>query len=240
MRGYLRETVRPILTPLAVDSEHPFPFVSNLGVNLAILLPEGNGERRRFVRIKVPNNRPRWVPLPEGGWVPLEQVIAANLDLVTPAAEAGDVHLFRVTRGAEGKAGRSPDELRDSGDLPPVPGGILRLVTRELKARKFAGVVRLQVDATMPKKFRKWLARQLEIEADDVYLNESLLGLCDLARLSVDGREDLRFPAQDPVTHPRLRRLKTHRDFFDEIKRRDVLVHHPYHSFDSSVLRPIR
>jgi len=237
-REYLRESVQPILTPLAVDSEHPFPFVSNLGLNLAVLLSGRDGVR--FVRIKVPSNRPRWVPLPGGGWVPLEQVIGANLDLVSPSMAPGAIHMFRVTRGAEGDTDRSQAELRDSGANLPVPGGIVRLVTNELKARRFAGVVRLQIDAAMPKKFRKWLTKQLDAtDGTDVYVNQSLLGLCDLARLEAKGRDDLRFSPHDPVTHARLRGLATHRDFFDEIKRGDLLLHHPYHSFDSSVLRLI-
>jgi polyphosphate kinase len=239
VRQYLRESVRPILTPFAVDSEHPFPFVSNLGINLAVLLPDRNGGLRRFVRIEVPYNRPRWVPLPEGGWVPLEQVIAANLDLVSPSMVSEETHVFRVTRGAEGDADRIQDELRDEVDGIPAPGSIVRLVTDELKARRFAGVVRLQTDAAMPKKFRKWLEAQLDVDPADVYANEPLLGLCDLARLEAKGRDDLRFPPHEPVTHPRLRKLRTHREFFDEIKRGDLLLHHPYHRFDTSVLRLI-
>ena len=132
--------------------------------------------------------------------------------------------------------GHLPDNLLIHKDfLRTLPEAL----TSELKARRFAGVVRLQTDATMPKKFRKWLAKQLEIDAGDVYVNESYLGLTDLARLEVPGRDDLRYPAHEPVQHPRLRGFKRHNDFFDEIKRGDILVHHPYHSFDKSVLRLI-
>jgi polyphosphate kinase len=244
VRTYFQESVQPILTPLAVDSEHPFPFVSNLGVNLAVLLPSHDGKGRRFVRIKVPDNRPRWVPLPGGGWVPMEQVIAANLDLLPLAPVPAELHTFRVTRGVEGKRAAAQATLeaplQDDGTLPE-PGSILGQVSRELKARRFAGVVRLQVDAGMPKEFRRWLARQLEVDSDDVYTTDGVIGMRDLAQIDIAGRDDLRFPKHEPVTHPRLRRLGRSDPgaIFSEIARGDILVHHPYHSFDTSVLRLI-
>jgi polyphosphate kinase len=104
LRDYFRESVAPILTPLAVDAEHPFPFISNLGLNLAILFVDAEDGGERFVRLKVPNNRPRWIPLPGGaGFVPLEQVITANLDLLYPDNPPVEVHHFRVTRGRGGR-----------------------------------------------------------------------------------------------------------------------------------------
>jgi polyphosphate kinase len=240
VRDYFRKSVQPILTPLAVDSEHPFPFVSNLGVNLAILLPNREGSRSRFVRIKVPRNRPRWIPVPGGGWIPLEQVIAANLDLIIPAKRPKEIHLFRVTRGAEGDVERTED-LPET-DALPEPGSILRQVSGELKARRFAGVVRLQVGSGMPKRFRKWLAKQLGVGATDTYPCRTLLGLCDLAQLEVEGREDLRLPVHEPITHPRCRRFRTDEPsaIFEEISHGEILLHHPYHGFDTSVLRLIQ
>ena len=237
LREYFRDSVMPILTPLAVDSEHPFPFISNRGLNLAVLLPGSKGEERRFVRIKVPDNRPRWVPLPGGGgFVPLEQIIAANLDLLYPDSPAVEAHLFRVTRGADGP--REPsDDLQEDDDLER-PGSIIHQVTRELKARRFAGVVRLQLDAAMPKKFRKWLTAQLEIGADDVYPTDYFLGLSDLLQLPADDRADLCFPRHQPIVHPRLRGIETGPgEIFEEIAENDILLRHPYHDFDSSVLR---
>ncbi|MDH3285849.1 MAG: polyphosphate kinase 1, partial [Acidobacteriota bacterium] len=144
LRAYFQKNVQPILTPLAVDSEHPFPFISNLGLNLACLIRDDSRDGRRFVRIEVPGNRPRWVGLPDGaGVVPLEQVIAANLDLLYPKTPPQSVHLFRVTRGAEGDR----DAAADLGEerLLREPGGIIQQVSSELKARRFAGPVRLQV-----------------------------------------------------------------------------------------------
>jgi len=102
MQQYFLESVEPILTPLAVDASHPFPFISNLGLNLAVVVTENKKKRNRFVRIKVPANRPRWIALPEGGgFVPLEQVIAANLRLLFPKAAGLECYIFRVTRGAK-------------------------------------------------------------------------------------------------------------------------------------------
>jgi polyphosphate kinase len=229
---YFERAVLPILTPLAVDAEHPFPFISNLGLNLAILIREG--KRERFVRLKVPSNRARWVPLAEGaGFVPLEQVIAANLKLLFPKAKL-KAYCFRVTRGAEGDTDRSADV----DDLNPwrVPGSIVGQVADELKARKFAGPVRLQVGTRMPKKLRSWLAAQLGVDADDVYVTGHTLKIADLLRFEVEGREDLRFEPLATVTHPRLKGGGS-MTIFEEIRKGDILLHHPYQSFDSSVLR---
>ena len=241
LRKTFRRKVLPILTPLAVDTEHPFPFISNLGLNLAIYLPDDDGSER-FVRLKVPDNRPRWVPLPdERGFVPLEQVIAANLDLLFPRTPPVRVHCFRVTRGASGEPEKPENDLTIEEALQE-PGSIVRQVSGELKARRFAGAVRLQVDADMPKETASWLAAQLELEEEDVYFTEYFLGLSDLRGLDVPGRKELRYPPHTPRLHPRLRGM----DFgdpeavFDEIRRGDVLVHHPYQSFDASVLQFLR
>jgi polyphosphate kinase len=239
LRDYFERSVEPILTPLAVDAEHPFPFISNLGLNLAVILPEGIGKQERFVRVKVPDNRPRWVPLPDRrGFVPLEQVIAANLDLLFPIAPRA-VYVFRATRGTGG----TPDEEADLTleEATSEPGSIVRQVSGELKARKFAGVTRLQVDPTMPRRRLEWLSQQLGIGPLDVYVTESIIGAHDLLKLEARGRPELSFPHREPVTHPRLRHIDG-RDpaaIFKEISRGDILLHHPYVSFDTSVLRLI-
>ncbi len=237
LREYFRLSVLPILTPLAVDTEHPFPFISNIGINLAAILPD-DGDRERFVRIKVPGNRPRWVPVPGGtGFVPLEEVIAANLDLMFPAAPPRRIHFFRVTRGAEGERPRQND--LDEDEELREPGSIVRLVSNELKARRFAGVVRLEVDPAMPRKLVGWLSTQLRIDRDDVYPAQAFLGMADLLKLDAAGHEDLRLPRHVPAIHPRLRDLDPSASgaIFDEIARGDILLHHPYDSFDTSVLR---
>ena len=234
MRAYFARNIQPILTPLAVDSEHPFPFISNLGLNLAVSIPQGGDTR--FVRIKVPGNRPRWIPLADRpGVVPIEQVIAANLDLLYPGSPPAAVHVFRVTRGAEGDV----DPGDGAGDAPLMePGSIIRQVSSELKARRFAGVVRLQVDGAMPDDQVAWLSRQLGIGPDDVYPTRAPLGVSDLQRLEGPDRDDLRDPPHEPVDHPRLAGLPDSSSaIFDEIARGDILLHHPYQSFDGSVLR---
>ena len=233
---YFVDSVEPILTPLVADAAHPFPFISNLGLNVAVVVT-GPGRRRRFVRIKVPANRPRWVPLPDqAGWVPLEQVIAANLGALFPRAEELDCWYFRVTRGA--KDDPWTDQAGDE-DADLSPGAIIGMVTAELTARKYAGAVRVEVGADMPADLRDWLATQLDADTADVIATPGLLSLGDLMDLPVDGHAGQRYPPHEPVTHPRLRHL-THSDpsaVFGEIRRGDILVHLPYHSFDTSILR---
>ena len=236
-RDYFRASVEPILTPLAVDTEHPFPFISNLGLNLAVILPEAQGKREHFIRVKVPDNRPRWVPfLDNCGFVPLEQVIAANLDLmfqIPPSA----VYCFRTTRGTGGTPEDEAELSIEEG--AGEPGSIVRQVSGELKARKFAGATRLQVDPSMPKKRLAWLSKQLGLSDEDVYVTEGIIGAKDLLDLEARGRPDLSFPRHQPVTHPRLRRVNDHEPtaIFEEIARGDILLHHPYVCFDTSVRR---
>ena len=234
---YCMDSVEPILVPLAADAAHPFPFISNLGLNLAVLVSEPGRRSPRFVRIKVPASRPRWVPLPDqAGWVPLEQVIAENLSAIFPRASAAACYFFRVTRGA--KDDPWTDQANDE-DAELSPGAIIGMVTAELTARKYAGVVRLEVSADMPTSLRSWLAAQLGADPADVIATPGLLSLGDLMDLPVEGHAELRDAPYEPVTHPRLRALD-HTDpaaVFDEIRRGDILVHLPYHSFDTSILR---
>jgi polyphosphate kinase len=233
---YFAESVEPILTPLAADAAHPFPFISNLGLNLAVLVTEPGRQNRRFVRIKVPANRPRWVPLPDHcGWVPLEQVISDNLSVLFPRAAEIACSYFRVTRGAK------DDPWADQAaaeDVQLSPGAIVGMVAAELTARKYAGAVRLEVSANMPARLRGWLASQLDTDPADIVVTPGLLGLGDLMELPTDGHPEQRDPPHEPVTHPRLRNLDRTNPaaVFDEIRRGDILVHLPYHSFDTSIL----
>ena len=200
-------------------------------------LPLEAAEGHRFVRIKVPDNRPRWVPLPAAdGFVPLEEVIAANLDLLFPTTPPESVFPFRVTRGVKG----AQDALRDLSPEEALrePGSVVRQVSSELKARRFAGVVRLEVASGMPAELCQWLASQLGIDDADLYPTRTLLRLSDLHDLDAGNRPHLKLPAHKPRTHPRLRDLPmTPSAIFDEVRRGDVLFHHPYHDFDTSVLR---
>jgi polyphosphate kinase len=234
---YFVENVAPILTPLAVDAAHPFPFISNLGLNLAVPVTEPGRPNRRFVRIKVPANRPRWVPLPDGqGCVPLEQVIVDNLHVLFPLAVELVCYFFRVTRGA--KDDPWIDQVGDE-DVNLSPGAIVEMVTAELTARKYAGVVRVEVSADMPADLQGWLATQLGADPTDVTPIPGLLSLGDLIDFAVDGHDDQKDPPHEPVTHPRLTKVDPADSaaIFDEIRRGDILLHLPYHSFDTSILQ---
>lgn len=237
VEAYYGDSVAPILTPLSVDVGHPFPFISNLSLNLAVTLSRPGKQKWRFIRIKVPPNRPRWVPVPGGGYVPLEQVIAHNLHRLLPDGSDWGCHLFRVTRGAKDDPwDRLP---QDDGHVPLSPGSLIGMVSAELTARRFAGVVRLQVSDGMPAPVRRWIAEQLRTDPEDTVVSAELLGMSDLLSLDSEGRAELRDPPHVPVTHPRLQHLDAEDSaaIFDEIRGGDILLHHPYHSFDTSVLR---
>jgi polyphosphate kinase len=240
LREYFVEQVLPILTPLAVDAEHPFPFISSLGVNLAVHIRDEKGGRRRFMRIKLPQNRPRFVPLPDnGGFALLGQVIANNLDLLLPGAHNLETYMFRVTRGSEGDTEPHPD-FDAAADI--IPGSIIGIVTNELKARRFAGVTRLEVSSDMPEKLQSWLLMQLGAQSEDLYVTDNILGVSELMHFRVDGHSELRVPHHEPSTHPRLRDLDPSdpEAIFEVIRAGDILLHHPYQSFDTSVLRFIQ
>ena len=237
LQDYFRDAVEPILTPLAVDAGHPFPFIGNLCLNLAVQVKERGRKKPRFVRIEVPPNRPRWVEVAKATYVPLEQVIAANLERLFPGAEQVGCYTFRVTRGAKDDPWDRIPVTDEEPDL--LPGSLIGMVTAELTARKFAGVVRLQVSAQMPKQLRLWLAGQLHDDPADLVVYAGLMELTDLVKLQPDGFPELRDPPHTPVTHPRLRHLAAgdYKAIFDEIRCGNMLLHHPYHDYNTSILR---
>lgn len=237
IRQYFRESVEPILTPLAVDVGHPFPFISNLGLNLGLEVKDKRDGKIHFVRIKIPSNRPRWIEVPGGGYVPIEQVIGNNLELMFSPATEIRFFQFRVTRGAKDNPW---DRIPITDDEPELlPGSIIGMVTAELTARKYAGVVRLQVSEDMPEHVRTWLTRQLNADPEDVLIWKSLMNLNDLVRFQPEGYPELRDPVHKPVTHPRLKGLdsKNTSAIFEEIRGGSFLIHLPYHNFNSSILR---
>ncbi|MBN1102665.1 MAG: polyphosphate kinase 1 [Deltaproteobacteria bacterium] len=237
MKRYFCESVYPILTPLAADVSHPFPFISSLGLNLAVTAKEPKDKQERFIRIKVPASLPRWVPLPkDSGFVPLEQVIASNLNLLFHKGARLKSYFFRVIRIA--KDDPWDRTVLDGPEAGLIPGSIIGMVTNELTARKFAGIVRLQVSKGMPKELQHWIAKHLKADIKDLESTEGLLGLADLSKFQVKGHPELHDPPHEPVTHPRLRRLDPDNpaDIFHEIRRGDILLHHPYQNFDTSVL----
>ena len=215
----------PVLTPLAVDPGHPFPYISNLSLNLAVLVEDPGTREQRFARVKVPPLLPRFVPLDGGGrFVALEQLIAANLPRLFPHMEIGRDHAFRVTRNADLDL-----EESEADDL-------LAAVETELRRRRFGRAVRLEVDRDMPAAVRDLLLEELELGPDDVYEISAPLGLSQLWALHAIDRPDLHEPTWVPMTQPRLATAGDGPvDLFAVLRERSVLVHHPYDSFTTSV-----
>lgn len=238
LQKYFEESVLPILTPLAVDASHPFPFISNLCLNLAVVITKAGG-RVRFVRLKVPANRKRWIALPgDRGFVRLEEVIANNLHLLFPRSTSIATYCFRVTRGAKDNPWERA-KLDESGGEELEPGSIVSMVTAELNYRKFAGVVLLEVSDSIPDDLLSWLIEQLGIDSSQVMKSRGMIGYGDLLDLKIEGRRELHDAPHFPIHHPRLKKIPRDdsESFFAEIRKNDILIHLPYHDFDSSVLR---
>jgi len=223
--GIFERDIFPVLTPLAVDPGHPFPYISNLSLNLAVLVEDPVTSERRFARVKVPPLLPRFVPLPDGErFVPLEQVIAAHLDHLFPDMLIGAHHAFRVTRNADLEL-----EEGEADDL-------LEAVEVELRRRRFGRAVRLEAAPEMGQEVLDLLLRELELEPTDVYRPTSPLDLGQLWQIANMDRPDLSEPSWTATTQPRLAPVADEPvDIFAVIREQDVLVHHPYDSFASSV-----
>ena len=185
------ERIFPVLTPLAVDPSHPFPYMSDLSLNLAVIVRRPDGGSPRFARVKMPSLLPRFVQVPGAArFVPIEDVVAAHLDVLFPGVEIVSAHAFRVTRNAD----LTPEE-EEADDL-------LAAVEMELRRRRFQRAVRLEVSDDLPDTVADLLAQELELEADGVYRSRApldLAGLFDVAELD---RPDLRHPPLVPVTEP--------------------------------------
>jgi polyphosphate kinase len=228
LRDYFQRQVFPVLTPLAVDPSHPFPYISNLSLSLAVTVRDPGTSRDRFARVKVPGILPRFVPLGDGStFVPLEQVVATHLDKLFPGMNVVEAHPFRVTRDADIEL--AEDEADD----------LLVAVEQELRRQRFGAVVRLEVEATMPDHMVRLLQRELEVEDDAVVTVEGPLGLHDLMGLvSALDRPELADEPWVGTTQPRL--LGTEGDsvnLFATLREGDLLVHHPYDAFATSVQR---
>jgi polyphosphate kinase len=224
-RVFERE-IFPVLTPLAVDPAHPFPHISNLSLNLAVLVRDPVTREERFARVKVPALFPRLLPLPSGThFVPIEQVIAAHLDALFPGMQVVSHHAFRVTRDAD-----IPIEESEAEDL-------LEALEVGLRWRQRAsGAVRLEIAAEASEGVTEILAEELELEPQDVYTSPGLLGLRSLAQLHALLRPDLKEPPFVPQTQWALGpRGEEKPDLFGLLRERPLLVHHPYDSFASSV-----
>lgn len=226
LQEYYEREVYPILTPLAVDPGHPFPFISDLSLSLGILLHDPSSDESYFVRVKVPPNRPRWVPLETPyHFVPLEQVMIHNLDILFRGMEIIAAHPFRVTRNADVE--RNEEEAED----------LLSMINEELRERRVAPVVRLEVDEAMPETMLTILRNELNLDPTDVYPIRGLLRLDDLFALADLNMPHLKYEPWTPITPLRLMGLDAKArpgDFFNIIRQGDLLVHHPYHSFAAS------
>jgi polyphosphate kinase len=229
LREYFRDQVFPVLTPLAVDPAHPFPYISGLSLNLAVQVRDPDTGAPRFARLKVPNNVPRFVPVGpvDSGatFLPLEDLIAAHLQALFPGLDVMAHHLFRVTRNADLEVEEDRDE------------DLLQALERELARRRFGPAVRLEVAEPMDPTILGVLISELEVDKNDVVHVPGLLDLAALWELYGLDRPELKDEPFVPATHPRLSEGETPKSVFATLREGDVLVHHPYHSFATSVQR---
>ena len=248
LKQYYEEQIFPVLTPLAIDRSHPFPYLSNLSINLAVVLQNPDTQENLLARVKVPKLLPRFVPLPEelriketskpAIWtgVPLEQVIAHNLDSLFPGMDIQDYYPFRITRDADLSV------QGDEGD------DLLLAIEQELLKRRIGGsVVRIEVNTTMPPHLVQKLVEEMELEPEEVYTVKGLIGLGDLMSLMGLPLPDLKDIPWSAVTPHWLSESEAMnhfspngeeaKDIFAVIRQRDVLLHHPYDSFKATVQR---
>ena len=225
LSGEFDDRIYPVLTPLAVDLGHPFPYISNLSLSLGVLMIDPADGHQRFARLKVPATFGRFVRLPdEHRFVPIEQVVAAHLPTLFPGMEITETVAFRVTRNA--------DLAVDEGEAQDL----LAAVEVELRRRRFRSVVRLEVEHLVSSEIRSLLIDELDIERDDVYEVDTLLELSSLWDLFAVDRPDLKNPAWKSVNPlPSATTGDQPIDLFSRIREGDILVHHPYDSFTATV-----
>ena len=258
LQDYFQTQVFPVLTPLAVDPSHPFPYISNLSLSLLVVVRNPITQEEHVARVKVPKVLPRFIKLPADThpqitftspettpdsvspivWagVPIEQVIAHNLESLFPGMQIQEYYPFRITRNADLEV--EEDEADD----------LMLAIEQELRKRRVGRpVVRMEVHYTMPENWRSLLMDELEISPDCVYDIESILSLRDLMNFLELPLPHLKDPIWKPATHPALRRVlemdaddpitPREEDFFSVLRQQDLLVHHPYQSFTTSVQR---
>jgi polyphosphate kinase len=224
---YFDNLLYPIITPLAVDESHPFPFISNQSRSFAIQLTDPADNVELFARIKIPANRPRWISVETDKiiLVSVSDIIRAKMDVLFPGLEIKSAHIFRLTRNADLE--RNEEEADD----------LLEMIEDELRERRFSEVVRLELDKAMPDSIKEYLIRNLKVQEDDVIEMEGPIGLADCIQLyDLEGFERLKFDSWIPVLHPLFRHEldEPAPDSFSVIRKGDFLVHHPYHSFETS------
>jgi polyphosphate kinase len=234
LSNYFSEQIFPVLTPLAVDAAHPFPYISGLSLNLAVTVRDPDSRGMRFARVKVPNNVPRLVRVerdqnkhgsPRVTFLPLEELIGAHLGELFAGMEVLEWHIFRVTRNADVEVEEDRDE------------GLLKALERELAQRRFGPPVRLEVADTMSEHVLELLLRELRVDPHDVVEVPGLLDLSCLWQAYALPAPELKDEPFVPATHPAFGEGETPKDVFDTLRDGDVLVHHPYDSFSTSVQR---
>jgi polyphosphate kinase len=227
LRSRFFDEVFPVLTPLAVDPGHPFPYISDLSLSLAVIVRDPESGERLFARIKVPPVLPRLMEVGQQTYILLEQVIAANLDALFPGMEVLEHHLFRVTRNADLSI-----EEEEAPDL-------LMAIEEELRKRRFGKVVRLEIERSMPHPTRVLLMQGLDIAPEDVYEISGMLDLSALNEIADLDVPSLHYEPWLPVVPARLAPSDPddEPDIFGALRAGDVLLHHPYESFASSVQR---
>jgi polyphosphate kinase len=234
LSGYFSEKIFPVLTPLAVDPAHPFPYISGLSLNLAVTVRDPDSRIERFARVKVPNNVPRLVPVESdqdgreftgATFLPLEELIGAHLGEMFAGMEVVDWHIFRVTRNADFEVEEDRDE------------DLLQAMERELARRRFGPPVRLEVADTMAEHVLELLLRELDVDPHDVVVVPGLLDLSCLWQLHALPAPELKDEPFVPATHPAFGEGESPKDIFATLRDGDVLVHHPYDSFSTSVQR---
>jgi polyphosphate kinase len=249
LQQYFNEWIFPILTPIATDPSHPFPYISNLSLNLAVVVQDPETGRQRLARVKVPKLLPRFIPLPASlhpvrkgqtvAWagVPVEQIIAHHLSSLFPGMQVTEYYLFRITRNAD--LDLEEEEAED----------LMQAIEQELRRRRLgATAARIEIQSGAPDYIQSRLRQELHIAESDVYEVTGLLCLRDLTILSSLPLPQLKYPVSTPTIPASLRHIQPHysndpdltngadsEDIFAVIQRGDVLLHHPYHSFTATI-----
>ncbi|WP_233505456.1 polyphosphate kinase 1 [Rhodohalobacter sp. SW132] len=229
---FFESQLYPIITPLAVDEAHPFPFISNKSRSLAIKLQNPQTGDHHFARIKIPSNRPRWITLKKGKGirilVSISDIITEKIDRFFSGMKVESVHLFRVTRNADVE--RQDEEADD----------LLEMIEDELRERRFAEIVRLEIDSRTPADVKEYLMKNLKIKKKDIFEMDGPIGLADCTQLyDFDGLDHLKYEKWVPALHSVFRHNTDEElpDIFDTIRKGDFIVHHPYHSFELTTQR---
>jgi polyphosphate kinase len=235
-KAYFEREVFPVLTPLAFDPSHPFPQISNLSINLAVVINDPE-EGELFARVKVPAVLPRLIPISGGAcdgpehipperrhcFVWLDQVIAENVDALFPGMSVTEAYEFRITRNADVEI-----QEEEAADL-------LRTIEQGVRLRRFGAVVRLTIQPDMPQRVRDLLLTNLKLTTDDLYEVEGPLGMSDVMALTKIDRPDLKDPPFYPTAPALLRNARSSAEIFGAIRQQDILLHHPYDSFQPVV-----